>query len=222
MSWNIEKPGDRINGPVTITGNTTLTGAATISGDLTVDTSTLKVDSTNNRVGVNTATPSASLDVVGNAKISGDLVVDTNTLVVDSTNNRLGIGTATPSYPLDVAGEIRGNAWIGRSNIATPTADAALYRAADNTVAISTANVERLRIDSSGNLGLGVTPSAWDRPAFQTTQGAGFFGLSNTANVFQNAYYNAGWKYISTAAASIFQATQGAFNWFIEIGRAHV
>jgi hypothetical protein len=32
-------------------------GSATISGDLTVDTSTLKVDSTNNRVGIGTATP---------------------------------------------------------------------------------------------------------------------------------------------------------------------
>jgi hypothetical protein len=34
-----------------------------ISGDLTVDTSTLKVDSTNNRVGIGNATPDVSLDV---------------------------------------------------------------------------------------------------------------------------------------------------------------
>ena len=36
-------------------------GAATITGDLTVDTSTLKVDSTNNRVGIGTVTPSSAL-----------------------------------------------------------------------------------------------------------------------------------------------------------------
>ena len=34
-------------------------GSATITGDLTVDTSTLKVDSTNNRVGINTASPAS-------------------------------------------------------------------------------------------------------------------------------------------------------------------
>jgi hypothetical protein len=70
MSWNIEKPGDRINGPVTITGNTTLTGTATISGDLTVDTNTLKVDATNNRVGIGTASPSYPLHVAGRISYS--------------------------------------------------------------------------------------------------------------------------------------------------------
>jgi hypothetical protein len=38
--------------------------AATFTGDLTVDTSTLKVDSTNNRVGVGTASPSAPLSIL--------------------------------------------------------------------------------------------------------------------------------------------------------------
>jgi hypothetical protein len=37
----------------------------TVTGDVTVDTSTLKVDSTNNRVGVGTASPAYSLDVRG-------------------------------------------------------------------------------------------------------------------------------------------------------------
>jgi hypothetical protein len=40
-------------------------GSATITGDLTVDTSTLKVDSTNNRVGIGTATPTQALSVAG-------------------------------------------------------------------------------------------------------------------------------------------------------------
>ena len=43
----------------------TVTGSATITGDLTVDTSTLKVDSTNNRVGIVNASPSFALDVNG-------------------------------------------------------------------------------------------------------------------------------------------------------------
>jgi hypothetical protein len=38
-------------------------GSLTVSGDLTVDTSTLKVDSTNNRVGILNATPDVTLDI---------------------------------------------------------------------------------------------------------------------------------------------------------------
>jgi hypothetical protein len=64
----------------TLTANTSITGtlataaqtnvtsvgtlsSLTVSGDVTVDTSTLKVDSTNNRVGIGNATPDVSLDI---------------------------------------------------------------------------------------------------------------------------------------------------------------
>ena len=47
------------------TSPTATLASATITGDLTVDTSTLKVDSTNNRVGIGTATPADTLDVNG-------------------------------------------------------------------------------------------------------------------------------------------------------------
>ena len=48
-------------------------GSSSITGDLTVDTNTLKVDSTNNYVGVLTASPGFPLDVNGNAFIRGDV-----------------------------------------------------------------------------------------------------------------------------------------------------
>ena len=51
---------------------------------------------------------------------------------------------------LNVTGNAISNAWIGRSNITAPTADCAVYRPADNTLAISTANTERVRVDASG------------------------------------------------------------------------
>ncbi len=91
LSWN---PGT----------NTLATTTVTVSGDMTVDTSTLKVDSTNNRVGIGTASPTVTLDVVGATVLSADLTVDTTTLKVDSTNNRVGIGTASPTALLDVIG----------------------------------------------------------------------------------------------------------------------
>jgi hypothetical protein len=45
-------------------------GSATITGDLTVDTSTLKVDSTNNRVGIGTATPGVRVDILSDNNTS--------------------------------------------------------------------------------------------------------------------------------------------------------
>ena len=51
--------------------------------ELVVDTTTLVVDSTNNRVGVGTATPSAALDVTGDVSIADKIIHtgDTNTAI---------------------------------------------------------------------------------------------------------------------------------------------
>jgi len=47
----------------TVGGDSSVGGDSTVGGDLTVDTNTLYVDSTNNRVGIGTSSPSKSLDV---------------------------------------------------------------------------------------------------------------------------------------------------------------
>ena len=44
--------------------------------DLEVDGSTAVVDEVNNRLGVNTSSPAATLDVAGDVRLSGDIVVD--------------------------------------------------------------------------------------------------------------------------------------------------
>jgi hypothetical protein len=81
-----------------------------------------------------------------------------NVLVLSGSN--VGIGTGTPSYKLDVAGSSRSDMLILRSNQSAPTADAFIFRPADNTVALGTANTERMRIDASGNVGIGQTGNA--------------------------------------------------------------
>ena len=50
-----------------VPGNITGQGTTTLTGDLTVDTSTLKVDSSNNRVGIGTTSPAMGLHISGSA-----------------------------------------------------------------------------------------------------------------------------------------------------------
>ena len=47
----------------------------TVIGDVIVDTDTLYVDTTNDRVGINNSTPTVDLDIIGDVLISGDLNV---------------------------------------------------------------------------------------------------------------------------------------------------
>ena len=67
-------PGTTIKSTVTGSSLTSVgtLGSLSVTGDVTVDTNTLKVDSTNNRVGVNNASPTQALDVNGviNSRLS--------------------------------------------------------------------------------------------------------------------------------------------------------
>lgn len=69
----------------TFDANVTIAGNATISDDLTVDTSTLVVDATNNRVGVGNAAPNATLDVNGTIKLDGNYPVGTSNVALGDT-----------------------------------------------------------------------------------------------------------------------------------------
>ena len=150
----------------------------TVTGDLTVDTNSLKVDSTNNFVGIGTATPAVALDVVGaitatgnitgtlataaqpnitsvgtltSATISGDLTVDTNTLYVDSTNNRVGIGTTSPSRKLHIQDNNSVNFLLENNSDGTVGSNIDLYH---NSASPSTADFLSI-INTSGNNSVG-------------------------------------------------------------------
>ena len=82
-----------------VSGATTLGGATTVSGDLTVDTSTLKVDSSNNRVGIGTASPSTTLTVVDDVSIEGS----TPTFQMADTDVSTNVMTFTYDEQLTVA-----------------------------------------------------------------------------------------------------------------------
>ncbi len=95
-----------------------------------------------------------------------------------------------------------------------------IFFPAADTVGITTGGTERLRVDSSGNLGLGVTPSAWGGTgvrAFQISGYGSFAGSVGSVDVYNNAYYDgSAFKYISSNPATRYsQNTSGASHaWY--------
>jgi hypothetical protein len=76
-----------------------------------------------------------------------------------------------------------------------------------------------MRLDSSGNLGLGVTPSAWGsgRKAIQIGATSALFSpASGTTLLAENSYVNTSLQdiYLTSAAASSFRLQSGGFQWF--------
>jgi hypothetical protein len=124
-------------------GGTATLASATITGDLTVDTSTLKVDSANNRVGIGTASPSYTLQVLGTsgsvADLCGSGVAGQQTLL------RLRTATGNTNGLL-----IQGN--VSNDEIFFNN----FYNAA---LVFGVNNTEGMRLNSTG-LGVGASPAS--------------------------------------------------------------
>jgi len=68
-----------VAGDVQVTGNAYITGTANISAGLIVDTDTLTVDQSTNRVGIRTTTPQKEFSVVGDVQVTGSMFIDAST-----------------------------------------------------------------------------------------------------------------------------------------------
>jgi hypothetical protein len=72
-----------------------------------------------------------------------------------------------------------------------------------------------LQIDSSGNLGLGVTPSASESGfGLQVGTAANTSYVYSKRGVANNAYYDGAWKYYGTGAATLHQFNSGVYAWY--------
>jgi len=161
------------------------------------------------------------------ASITGDLTVDTNTLHVDSTNNRVGIGTTSPLIPIQLNnyGGIDGNAnqLIISNNTYYSGGDKAVKSGFStridltnqdgsirflNTSASSGADAaitlaERMRIDSSGQVGIGTSSPVSPLEIATTNKlGSTFTGTTNGEGLtVTQTNYTAG-NYVSLVEAA--------------------
>jgi hypothetical protein len=136
----------------------------------------------------------------------------------------LGIGTNPhPGAKLHVSG---GSVRVDNTNIMFLNPDygpgtMAVQGFSNIPLVFCTNNTERLRISADGNLGLGVTPSAWsgsllNSGAFQLGAGYGsLYAYSNAITLGSNVYYNSnGNKYFASGAgASAYQQIGGVHYW---------
>jgi hypothetical protein len=94
-----------------------------------------------------------------------------------------------------------------------------IYYPAADTFAVTTAGAERYRVDSAGNCGIGVTPSAWVAGAKALQFGAyGALAQSSSGNIeLSFNSYNSGagaYKYLQTDTASLYRASS-VHSWFV-------
>ena len=73
-----------------------------------------------------------------------------------------------------------------------------------------------MRIDSSGNVGIAVTPEAWNTYTPLQVQQSSLASFTNgDARLSNNAYYSSGWKYIDARYATqyLMDAGNGIHTW---------
>jgi hypothetical protein len=157
-------------------------------------------------------------------------------LYITSAGN-VGIGTASPNYLLHIAaGAANPQLQFTSTGTGSTTSDgfhigvnnstlnAFLLQKENAALQFLTNDTERMRLDASGNLGLGVTPSAWytGYTAMQIGESASLFSNrtsadTRTTQLANNAFLNSNasnWIYQQSDEATRYGQVSGEHQWY--------
>ena len=123
---------------------------------------------------------------IGNRKLFIQNGSDTNipAICIDISNN-IGIGTIEPLQKIDIRGIITSDSYTFTNNFSS-----SISTVNTDNVIISTANIERLRIDASGNVGIGTTPNYNLDISGNIRTSKQFYGTSDTSITPSYSWYN--------------------------------
>jgi len=137
--------------------------------------------------------------------------------------NNVIIGTTTPLAGAFTTLSATGVATFSAGTVSLPAittsgdTNTGIFFPAADTIAFTEGGVESMRIDASGNLGLGVTPSAWGTLNALQVKNTAWSSDGNVATLTGNAYYDgSNFRYIANGASCYYQINNGGgFNWNI-------
>jgi hypothetical protein len=158
---------------------------------------------------------------------------DYDVLNIQRSTQNVGIGTSSPNAPLTVQGGSATSATIQLKGGALANDNASihslynLYLKADSSESIANRNIifqvgttEAMRINSSHNVGIGVTPSAWktssDEKVLQIDTVSLYGNNANNSYLNNNWYLNSSSQsiYIESDFATSFASEDGKFVWY--------
>ena len=158
---------------------------------------------TSTGLGIGTSSPSGKLSVTTSTM--------TNQIIADSISDSTTYGLVS------LNGNRVSNAYLGIAG--GGGTDKTLFYNVPSTGKHSFRNAfsEQMVLDASGNLGLGVTPSAWASPLrplqIVNASLAGHSSDGTALYLSANTFYDGSFKYISTAIASQYRQQAGVHSW---------
>ena len=199
-----------VNNILGASGTATL-ASATITGDLTVDTSTLKVDSTNDRVGIGTASPAQILHLAKSSTSTALTAPPSGgaNLRIQNTSSTNNNFSSIEFY--NAAGLFGASVNCQSTNQATPSNDLVFVTRLAGLAS------EQMRVDSTGNVNI----STGNVVMATSGKGIDFSATANSSGTMTsellNDYEEGTWTPVATGLTNVGAVTYTAT--YTKIGR---